>query len=238
VARGTYSIGQLAELSGLPVKTIRFYSDLGLLPPAGRTEAGHRRYDATDLARLQLVRSLRDLDVALPTIARVLEGRDSLGEILAAHIHTLETRIEALRRQLAVLKAAARSPTESTVRRLQALTRLQAVERQRLLERFWDSVLEGVPIDASLAERFRAYGTPELPDEPTPEQLDAWLELAVLASDEDFVRSTGSPARGSGSTPSSRSTRRPGGRRCGPLASGRRRSWRPVRHPATRRPMR
>ena len=47
-----------------------------------------------------------------------------------------------------------------------------------------------MPIDAALAERFRAYGTPELADEPTPEQLDAWLELAVLASDDDFVRST------------------------------------------------
>ena len=55
-----FSIGRLAALTGLPVKTIRFYSDAGLLPPSGRTEAGHRRYTATDVARLQLVRTLRE----------------------------------------------------------------------------------------------------------------------------------------------------------------------------------
>jgi DNA-binding transcriptional MerR regulator len=40
---------------------MRFYSDAGLLPPSGRTEAGHRRCAATDVARPQLVRTLRDL---------------------------------------------------------------------------------------------------------------------------------------------------------------------------------
>ncbi len=52
----TYTIGQLAMLSGLPVKTIRFYSDGGVLP-AGRSGAGHRRYAEDALARLQLIRS-------------------------------------------------------------------------------------------------------------------------------------------------------------------------------------
>ena len=184
-----YSIGQLANLSGLPIKTIRFYSDAGLLPPAGRTESGHRRYDATDLARLQLVRSLRELDVDLATVKQVLAGGKDLGGILAAHIRTVETRIGVLRRQLAVLKAAARSPSESTVRRVQSLARLEAVDRRRLLERFWDRVFEGVPVDPSVEQRFRTGGMPELPEDPTPRQLDAWLELAELVSDEDFIRS-------------------------------------------------
>jgi DNA-binding transcriptional MerR regulator len=187
--QGVYSIGQLASLSGLPIKTIRFYSDIGLLPPAGRTESGHRRYDATDLARLQLVRSLRDLGVDVPTVGHVLERKRDLGDILAAHIRTLETRIDALRRQLAVLKVAVRSPSEATVRRVQSLARLQAAERRRLLERFWDRVFEGMPVDPSVAERFRSGGIPDLPEEPTERQLDAWLELAELATDDDFVRS-------------------------------------------------
>jgi len=190
LASATYGIGQLSRLSGLPIKTIRFYSDAALLPPAGRADSGHRRYDATDLARLQLVRTLRDLGIPLPTIARVLQGRDELRDSLAAHIRTVETRILELRRQLAILRAGIRSPSETTVRRVQTFARLQAVERRQLMEQFWDSVLADVPVDAALAKRFRAYSLPDLPDEPTPEQLDAWLELAVLASYEDFVRST------------------------------------------------
>jgi len=54
------SIGELAHLTGLPVKTIRYYSDIGLVPEARRTDAGYRRYDDAGLARLELVRTLRD----------------------------------------------------------------------------------------------------------------------------------------------------------------------------------
>jgi DNA-binding transcriptional MerR regulator len=190
-----YSIGQLAGLTGLPVKTIRFYSDAGVLPPAGRTEAGHRRYGEADLARLRLARSLRELDVDLPTIRRVLDGRSDLGEILAAHVAAVEARIRALQRQRAVLRAAGRSPSDATVRRVQALARLDAAERRQLLEHFWDRVLEDTRLDDATAARFRASGTPELPDDPTPEQLDAWLELAELVADEDFQQTTRANAR-------------------------------------------
>jgi DNA-binding transcriptional MerR regulator len=102
-----FSIGRLAALTGLPVKTIRFYSDAGLLPPSGRTEAGHRRYTATDVARLQLVRTLRDLDVPLGTVGQLPAGRRGLGELLAAHVTALQARDQALHRQLAVVRAAA-----------------------------------------------------------------------------------------------------------------------------------
>jgi DNA-binding transcriptional MerR regulator len=183
------AIGRLAALTGLPVKTIRFYSDTGLLPPSGRTEAGHRRYTATDVARLQLVRTLRDLDVDLGTVGQLLAGRRELGELLAAHVVALEARDRALHRQLAVLRAAAASPTAATLSRVHTLSRLEAAERGRLLDRFWDRVTEGLPASEAAA-RLRELGTPELPADPTPEQLDAWLELAELAADEDFQRST------------------------------------------------
>jgi DNA-binding transcriptional MerR regulator len=173
-----FSIGRLAALTGLPVKTIRFYSDAGLLPPSGRTEAGHRRYTVTDVARLQLVRTLRDLDVGLDTIGQLLAGRRELGELLAAHVAALEARDQALHRQLAVVRAAAASPTAATLRRVHVLSRLEAAERGRLLDRFWDRVTEGLP-GSDAVERLRAAGTPELPADPTPAQLDAWLIEAL-----------------------------------------------------------
>jgi DNA-binding transcriptional MerR regulator len=189
VGQAAYSIGQLARLSGLPVKTIRFYSDAGLLPPSARTDAGHRRYDEADLARLQLIRSLRELDVDLPAIRRVFEARSGLAELLATHAAALQARIRALQRQLAVVRAAADAPSEATIRRSLALARLDAIEFRALLEDFWNRATEGSPLDPAELEPMRRAGMPDLPDEPTPEQLDAWLELAELASDADFVRS-------------------------------------------------
>lgn len=191
---GCYPIGRLAELTGVPVKTIRFYSDEGLLPPAARSEAGHRRYAETDLARLQLIRSLRDLGVDLSTIRRVIEGRADLEGILAAHITTLETAIRGLERQLAVLRAAASSPSEATVRRVHALSRLDAAERRQLLDQFWDRVVDQAT-DREFASTLRDLGTPALPEDPSGDQLDAWLELAELAADPDFQRSTRESAR-------------------------------------------
>src|SRR3984957_866697 len=49
------TIGQLADRTGLPVRTIRYWSDIGAVPPAGRTGRDHRRYDAAAVARLGLV---------------------------------------------------------------------------------------------------------------------------------------------------------------------------------------
>jgi DNA-binding transcriptional MerR regulator len=62
VDEGTlYTIGDLARRTGLPVRTIRFYSDTGLLPPTDRSPANHRRYDLTAITRLVLIRTLRGL---------------------------------------------------------------------------------------------------------------------------------------------------------------------------------
>ena len=182
----SFGIGRLAELSGLPVKTIRFYSDGGLLP-AGRSEAGHRRYSETDLARLQLIRSLRDLGLDLHTIRHVLEGHDGLGDVLAAHAVTLQTQIRRLRRQLVVLRATAARPDEAHLRRVHALARLDAAERRMLLERFWERAV-GDAGNPQASARLRQAAMPELGDDPSPEQLDAWLELAELAMDEDYQR--------------------------------------------------
>ncbi|MFJ3699275.1 MerR family transcriptional regulator [Streptomyces sp. NPDC090052] len=52
-------IGEPAARTGLPVKTIRCYSDVGLLPESGRSRGGHRRYTADALSRLRVIQRLR-----------------------------------------------------------------------------------------------------------------------------------------------------------------------------------
>ena len=179
-----WSIGQLARHGGVSVKTIRFYSDAGLLPPQ-RSSSGHRRYGPTDLARLTLIRSLRSIDVRLDTIGELLAGATDLQHCLRAQERVLELRLVTLRRQLAVCRASAQDDTDHHADRLQALTRIEAAERDRLLDRFWDTVLPE-PVDGSGPAQMRRAGTPELPLEPTGAQVDAWLELTELAADLDF----------------------------------------------------
>ncbi|MEV0235518.1 MerR family transcriptional regulator [Nonomuraea sp. NPDC050786] len=181
-----YSIGELARRTGLTVKTIRFYSDQGIVPPADRSPAGYRRYDADAVARLELVRTLRDLGIDLPTIRRVVEREASLPEVAAAHAEALAVQIRTLGLRRAVLAAVARrgsSPEEMDL--MHRLARLSADERRRLVADFLDAAFDGLDSVPGFAGIMRSM-TPELPDDPSPEQLEAWVELAELAQDPAF----------------------------------------------------
>lgn len=76
-AQELQKIGAVAKRSGVPVKTIRFYCDQGLLQPSGRSEGRYRLFDASVYGELGLIRTLRALDIPLATIAAVLEARRS-----------------------------------------------------------------------------------------------------------------------------------------------------------------
>ncbi len=180
------SIGALAERTGVPVRTIRFYSDSGVLPPASRSEAGYRLYGPDALARLGLVRALRDLGVDLATIRRVLEREVSVADVAAAHAAALEAQIRVLRVQRAVLQAVARRGSDpKEMQTMHELAQLSDDERKRIVAEFLDQAFEGLEIEPGFEAMMRS-AAPELPDDPTPEQVEAWIELAQLVRDEDF----------------------------------------------------
>jgi DNA-binding transcriptional MerR regulator len=184
--RDTYTIGQLSKVSGLPVKTIRYYSDVGVLPEQERTRAGYRVYGESDLARLELVRALREIGVDLATI-RSLGERD-LRQVLALHLRTVETQLRSLQRTRAVLRATLDrdDPSDADLRRLNTLGRLGAAERDALMDSFVTEVGAGNRAREQWLTRLREAMVPDLPAEPTVEQLDAWLELAELLADDDY----------------------------------------------------
>ena len=85
-------IGAVARRSGMPVKTIRFYCDQGLLQPSARSEGRYRLFDETVYGELALIRMLRALEIPLATIGEVLEARrfgichcDELKATITAH---------------------------------------------------------------------------------------------------------------------------------------------------------
>jgi DNA-binding transcriptional MerR regulator len=179
-------IGELSRRTGLSVKTIRYYSDVGLVPEAERTASGYRRYDAAAVVRLEFVRTLRELGLDIATIRRVLDSGEDLTRVAAAHAEALGAQIRVLRLRRAALRALARrEPTLTEVDRMNRIAQATADERRRIIEEFLDSIFEGVPVDPGFAARMRS-ATPELPDDPTDEQVDAWIELADLVRDEDF----------------------------------------------------
>ncbi|MCQ6561803.1 MerR family transcriptional regulator [Paenibacillus mendelii] len=69
-----WKVGEIAKLTGLTVRTLRFYDQIGLFSPSGQTESGHRLYSESDLSRLQQILSLKELGLSLEEIKSVLTG--------------------------------------------------------------------------------------------------------------------------------------------------------------------
>ena len=69
-------IRELSNQAGVPAKTIRYYEDVGLLPPANRKPNGYREYEEVDVERLKLVAGARRLDFSLEEIREILDLRD------------------------------------------------------------------------------------------------------------------------------------------------------------------
>lgn len=183
-----FTIGQLARRTGFSVRTIRFYSDQGLLPPAERSGAGYRIYDIEALTRLDLIRTLRRLGFDLATIRRVLAQRVGVAEIAAVHADALDAQIRTLTLRRAVLRAVAkRGAGLQGVQLMSKLAHMSDTERRQILHDFLDEVFGGLDVDPQFQQMMRS-ALPNLPEDPSPEQVEAWVELADLMRDPDFRR--------------------------------------------------
>ena len=84
----TMHIGELAENTGLSLRTIRHYDEVGLLKPSGRTEGGFRLYSQNDLSRLLLIRRMKPLGFSLGEMTDLLDIIDNLDADNADASHT------------------------------------------------------------------------------------------------------------------------------------------------------
>lgn len=181
-----YAIGDLSRRTGLPVRTIRFWSDAGIVPETRRSPAGHRLYDDSALSRLELVVTLRQLGFGLDTVRAVLENRTTAAEVAGLHARALETEIKGLKLRRAVLLAVAKQGLDMEgMRMVSDLAGLTAVERKRLVDDFIADTFGGVEDTSGIGERMREV-TSSLPDDPTSEQVDAWVQVAKMVQDPGF----------------------------------------------------
>jgi DNA-binding transcriptional MerR regulator len=183
---GLLTIGQLARRTGLAVRTLRFWSDEGAVPPAGRSASGYRLYDAACVARVELVRTLRELGFGLDDVCRVLDGWTTVAEVADGHVAAIDAQIRSLKVSRAVLSTVSkRGSTAEETALMNRLARLSATERMQIIDDFKADVFGALDIPPHLRDRIRDLRI-ELPDDPTPAQVDAWIELAELVQDPQF----------------------------------------------------
>ncbi len=136
-----WRIGEIARRTGLTVRTLHHYDEIGLLRPERRSGAGYRLYGEDDVARLQRIVSLRQLGFSLDDVRDFLAVPRSLGHVLRLQIEQLRERIEAESRLCQRLEAIARR-LEATnggagAEGVSADELLQAIEATTMFEKYY-----------------------------------------------------------------------------------------------------
>ena len=92
-----YSIGKVSSICDVPIKTLRYYDQIGLLVPQYRKEDGHYRYyEHTQLLTLHIIRKLRLLGVSLKDIQRIIQNCDNaaMEQCVVSRMHEISKNIE------------------------------------------------------------------------------------------------------------------------------------------------
>jgi Cu(I)-responsive transcriptional regulator len=94
------NIGEIAKRSGLPTKTVRYYADVGLVKPNGRTDAGYRTYDDKSLRKLIFVRRSRAMGFSIDECRKLLglfedqsRASSEVREIAKRHLVDVEEKL-------------------------------------------------------------------------------------------------------------------------------------------------
>ncbi len=202
MADQNWTIGELARQVNVSVQTLRHYDTLGLLPPRAKSAGGYRLYDAHDRARLELIRALRDLEVGLDSIGDLLRGALALRDVAELHLKTLDLHARAIERRRAVLRVLLASKQQATpdrLARLQALSHIEHIERERFVAQQLKTRI-GSRAAGELERAIVDAASLDLPDSPTEEQVEAWLELAEMVSDPTFLAQHQATANGTART--------------------------------------
>ncbi|MDX2973079.1 MerR family transcriptional regulator [Kribbella solani] len=141
------TVSEVAKLAGVSVRTLRHYDAIGLLPPGRVTTNGYRYYGRSELLRLQRILLLRELDVPLPAISRILDEQEDEVTALRGHREQLlaerkrlDTMLGSVERTIAGVSG---DETVTDAEFFTGLTEARSRLRTELAERFGAEVAEG-----------------------------------------------------------------------------------------------
>lgn len=171
----TWKVGELARRTGVTVRLLHHYDEIGLVKPSWHTGSGHRLYTAVDVARLHRVLSLRQLGFALEEIRECLERPGfAPAEVIERHIARLRDRIARERRLCERLEALAE--------RLRAAEAVSADEFIGMIQEM--TMIESYYTPEQL-EPLRRRGE-QLGDERIRRSQEDWAELIAQVRAERY----------------------------------------------------
>jgi DNA-binding transcriptional MerR regulator len=175
-------IGQIAERTGLTVRTLRYYEQLGLIGPTRRTPAGHRLYAPDDVERLYQVALLRSLELPLGDVSRTLASTTTdLQVLMTEHLARVDQRLEGeqrLRSRLAEVISRLESPEDTTGALLGVLKEM-TMSHPLIARRV--SILVYDDIEAAFEHLVGVFGL--VPGELTRDERGQVVHAAVRAGD-------------------------------------------------------
>jgi DNA-binding transcriptional MerR regulator len=193
-------VGELAKRSGLTVRTLHHYDEIGLLKPSGRSDSGYRLYDRADVERLHAIQALRRLGLALDDIGGLLSGDGaSLPAIVERQLRALEEEIAQateLRSRLVLLQGAMASGHSPEMNDwLDTLSLMStygkyfgADELKGILDNLKRTEAEWKPLAAAVrAEMDRGTPAEAMQIQPLARE---WMDLAMRWMDNDMDRLT------------------------------------------------
>src|SRR5215210_2197998 len=159
-----WKVGELARRTGLSVRTLHYYDEIGLLSPSRRTGSGHRLYTTGDVVRLQQIKSLRYLGFSLEEVREYLDRPDlSPRRVVELHLSRLREQIEFQQKLCARLEeisvrlgSTAEVSAEEFVRTMEVISMSERLEKDYTPEQRYE-----------LEERRRALGEERIPQAET-----------------------------------------------------------------------
>jgi MerR family transcriptional regulator, thiopeptide resistance regulator len=124
VDKRTWRIGEVATATGLTIRALHHYDQIGLVVPSARTSGGHRLYTAADLAALYQVTTLRQLGVPLDQIAVLLAGQADVRQVIDEQLAQVDRQIRMATRLREQLAAARETGTDADGARFAEIIRL------------------------------------------------------------------------------------------------------------------
>lgn len=168
-------VGELAKRTGISIRTLHHYDEIGLVSPSHRTVSGHRLYGRDEVVRLQQVLSLRQLGFPLEEIRELLARRDfDAQSLVRTHIERLKRQIAAQQDLCARLEAVAAHYESASADEF-----IQAIEVMTMFDKYYTKE----QLDA-LAQRREMFG-----EEQMRAFQEAWPRL-IAAVKEEMERGT------------------------------------------------